>query len=146
MQVTGETTNTMLSALENTLIFGGVGGQFNPIQDIGSQIIIFKSGDVLDSIQIGAALYGGSGGLETARAQLPSNGRIDLRRLQSGYKDGVPVISYFEALINNVLVESGVLRLDNPHYTTFDAAHLSVYLSGINDGDYINNLQFTLVA
>lgn len=145
MQLTRETMSTRAGGAPNTIVFGGLQGTFYPIQDIGGQMLIFKSSDFLNSIQIGSTVYGGSGGSETGRAKLPSNGQMRLTRLQAGYYKSDLFINYFEALIDNVHIQSGTLHESDYRYGTF-TADLNVRLSGINAGSHIIGVQFDLIT
>ncbi|MDP3371666.1 MAG: hypothetical protein Q8S21_02065 [Candidatus Paracaedibacteraceae bacterium] len=134
--------NTVSSAEEATFAFGGPRGSAHALGDIGNQTIIFRSGKVLDSIQIGEALYGGSKGGHPQQATLPADGRIYLSTLQAGYINGDLVINYFEATINGTLIKSGEPNSN----TTMLRTNTFVILSKITSGDYIDSLEFTIAS
>lgn len=124
----------------NTLFFGGPGGGFTPIHDIGDEEIIIYAGNVIDAIQIGNTRFGGAGGAEAGRATLPPDGRFQIHEIQAGSDHGAWVIGYLHITIDGKDIWAGQkapfcdLKID-----------IEVKLSGINHGKYVDALQLDII-
>jgi hypothetical protein len=127
------------AALTNLLNFGGKGGDFSAVGDVGGQQILFWSGAVIDAIQVGANKYGGSGGSLTATAQIPADGKVYLAELQS--RDAV--LCYIKIRIGDTDVAVG-----NNGYgdaVVLAAPGLAVRFAGVSHGSFVDRLYFEIV-
>lgn len=134
--------HTSQTSIADTLIFGGPHGKFSPIQDSGDQIIIFKGGRWVDSIQIGNTLYGGDGGVEQGRAKLPPLGTFLLKELQCLPFGDIP-IAYMKVEIEDEIIEVG--SKEDAKMNTILLVDLRVRFAGISCDSHINKLQFDII-
>lgn len=126
------------ASVQGQISFGGGGGNFTPLSDISGKTIIFKGGNRLDSIQIGDTRYGGTGGNKSGTAILPSDASMTIYKLQT---NDTFCINYIEANVNGTDVKIGT---ESTKATTLNV-NMKVVLSGINSGDFVDSLQFTIV-
>ncbi|MHB9147527.1 MAG: hypothetical protein ACYC2U_03790 [Candidatus Amoebophilus sp.] len=139
-------------AIPGKLIFGNrrSAGTFHHIQDTGGKTIIFKAGWGIDAIQIGNNIYGGGGGREVARAQLPENGQFTIEELRSyTISDRDPLsVTYIKGKIGGTPIEVGATWGD--WIDTVLKANLTVKISGITvgTGDYklVESIQFDVIG
>lgn len=127
------------AVLATSLSFGGKGGGFSAVGDVGGQQILFWSGAGIDSIQIGDNRYGGGGGSLTATAQIPADGKVYIAELQA--KDSV--LCYIKMKIGDTDVAVG-----NNGYrdaVVLAAPNLAVRFAGISHGDRVDRLYFDIV-
>src|SRR3546814_669773 len=122
-----------LTSIADTLIFGGLGGSFSQINDTGDQMVIFRGGNKVDSIQIGNTRYGGGGGGEKGRAKLPPTGKFRLLEIRAGDKN---VISYLKVEIAGDTIEVGT-KHDGHVILNVD---LQVKFTGISHGNVIDRI------
>lgn len=126
------------SSVEGQIFFGGPGGNFTPLINIGGKTIIFKGGNRVDSIQIGDTRYGGTGGNKSGTAILPSDASMTIYKLQT---NNTLCINYIEANVNGTDVKIGT---ETTKATTLNV-NIKAVLSGINSGEFVDSLQFNIV-
>jgi hypothetical protein len=128
------------AALASLLNFGGKGGGFSAIGDVGGQQILFWSGQQIDAIQIGDNKYGGGGGGLNATAQIPADGKVYIIELQATDS----VLCYIKMKIGETEVAVG----NNNHgeAIVLAAPNLAVRFAGISHGQRVDRLYFNLVT
>lgn len=124
---------------DNQITFGGRGGGFSTIGDVGGKQLIFWSGTLIDAIQIGDQKYGGGGGGQGPTAKIPANGKIYL--LQMRTLDGV--LCYFKAKVGDVDVEAG--NLDPSGTIAVTLPKVPVRFAGVCHGTCVDSLFFDVV-
>ena len=131
--------------------FGGTGGSFYNIGDIGSKIITFHYGAVINNIQIseddGTIIgdYGyewDSASTSSKSATIPSDGIIHINSLYTNEIGGNVVISYINAIIGNSSIQVG--SINNPSAELQQRSGMYVTLTGIASGAYVDSLTFCL--
>ena len=145
---THATTCPNSAASVNKLIFGGPGGEFSSLHNIGGKSVIIKGASKVDSIKIAGVQYGADGGREQAHFTLPADGAFHLREIRVNDLDikGVGkhmTISYLEIEVDGKVMEVG--KKDNKIDVVFNV-DLDVKLTGIHYGKLINKLEFEIVS
>lgn len=128
------------AALASLLNFGGKGGSFSAIGDVGGQQILFWSGQQIDAIQIGDNKYGGGGGSLSATAKIPADGKVYIAELQA--QDSV--LCYIKMKIGETEVSVG--NSNHGDAIVLAAPNLVVRFAGINHGKRVDRLYFDLVT
>jgi len=127
-----------LMAGHNQMSYGGHGGGFTSLQDTGGQSVRIKSGDRIDSIQIGNNLYGGNGGGNPQQFQLPQNGAFTLMQLSMRGD----VIGFIRLKCLGTEYTSGVLTGEGD--ISFGDG-LQVTFAGISAGSFVDLLLFNII-
>lgn len=134
-------SRTQKTAAAGQLNFGGRGGDFSPIGDIGGQQILVFSGERIDAIQIGETKYGGGGGQVTASARIPADGKIYLLELQVQWN----VLCYIRAKIGETELIAG--KSDHGDAVILNLpSDFAVRFAGISHGSAVDRLFFNMVS
>ncbi|WP_257455607.1 hypothetical protein [Archangium lipolyticum] len=85
----------------NQLLFGSVEALYAELDTNTQKTMIVRSGLEIDSIQVGNAVYGGSGGRANPPVEIPANGTIYLNSLQAhqrpDHDPGTAPLTFFDA-------------------------------------------------
>jgi hypothetical protein len=136
----------MENNMSNRFRFGGPGGKEQTVNPAGFTME-FRYGTVIDFIKIGTQEFGGKGGHDTASVDVPTDGIMKLRKIQSGDGNKKDVIGYLELEINGTLLRVGKEERDNKQRTTIDFQEqpANVRLVSINSGTYIDSMTFEII-
>lgn len=128
----------------NEITFGGSGGNFEPVFDTGGKTIIFRSGTIVDSIQIGGTRHGGGGGTVQLEATIPEDETFMLQEIQTARFDGHTVISYISAVIGGMVISAG--ERDGENETTLNLKlPIMVKFIGISSGVFVDLVRFGFI-
>lgn len=124
--------------LVNQISFGGKGGGFTQLGDVGGQNLLISANEsYIDMIQIGNLKFGNQGGRVTTSTKLPMDGKIYLLELQFVHE----LLCYFKAVISGDPFEAGVSG--HPNAVVLTLPNTPVRFSGISSGTRIDALYFT---
>lgn len=127
------------AAQDGQLIFGGPGGEFRPVGDVGGQQLSLYGGSLVDMIQIGGTKYGGGGGGLTGSAKIPVDGRLYIKELGTRSR----VVSYMRVTVGSTEIQAGSRDGSDALLILPD---LCVRFAGIGCGTYVDRLIFDVVA
>ncbi|TDR79729.1 hypothetical protein [Paludibacterium purpuratum] len=122
--------------------FGGGGGNFStPINMAGAQVT-FYWGDALVAIMINNTKYGGNtGSLQSVTVQMPTDGKVVLKKMQAKNDQGYMVVSYLEFEILGASTKVGKLSTNAATLTT----DCVIMFTGINCGGLIDQLKYQII-
>lgn len=142
----GSTLST-IAANGNLLGFGGRGGSFFPINDVGGQKLMFWSDEnYIHAMQIGERLYGVVGGTRSAVWQIPADGKLTLIELQSYRANNyAAVLNYIRAKLGDHDIEAGNRNHAQAAILTLPDKFV-VRFAGVGAGTKIDSLYFTVVT
>lgn len=127
----------VLQLSNNQMSFGGVGGDFASIQDVGGQTVIIQGDTFINSIQIGNKKYG-DGGSQQALFTLPQTGKFQILELScSDY-----LIQYIKLQCQDTIYTAGT---EQKGKLVFGGGGISVTFAGIFYGAAISALLFNTV-
>lgn len=136
-------SKTKSSSSNNTLLFGGRGGDFHSFQDTGGQSVVIKYGTALDSIQIGNVKYGGKGGDHSTLFTLPANGEFQLLELRVAHYDGHDLLTYIKLSCNGEEYEAGTDTTTGK--LVLGGGGITVKISGVYSGSKLDAIFFDVI-